>query len=328
MAASATLETSRARDDVPSRIIGCDVGKAVITVFDSAVGRAVNVDNTPDALTEFVAAIDDDGLIVCEATGGYEADLLAAATAAGVAAHRADARKVKAFIRSLGRIAKTDAIDAEALARYGLERRQNLKPWSPPSVARDDLKTLVRLRAQLVEQRKALTNQLKAPTGAIAKQRLKTLIDAVTEQIRAIEDDIAKLVEQNQDIARAVNIIEAIPGCGAVTAVTVCALMPELGMLTRRTAASLAGLAPHPNQSGGRNGYRRTRGGRPEVKRALFMAAMSARRHNPQLRTRYQRLIDNGKKPLVALTALMRKLITIINARIRDAAATNPIQLS
>ncbi|MFO1119884.1 MAG: transposase [Rhodospirillales bacterium] len=132
------------------------------------------------------------------------------------------------------------------------------------------------------------------------------------------------LVENDPATAAAVALIEEIPGCGHRTAVTLAALMPELGTLSRRRAASLAGLAPHPRQSGQHDGYRRVRGGRPEVKRALFMAAMAARNHNPDLKTVYNRLIANGKKPLVALTALMRKLITIINARIRDARKPTP----
>lgn len=141
--------------------------------------------------------------------------------------------------------------------------------------------------------------------------------DAATHQITGIEADITTLIDRDPAIAEVVAIIAAIPG--PVTAVTVAALMPELGMMTGRQAASLAGLAPHPHQSGQRDGYRRVRGGRPEVKRALFMAALAARNHNRTLKTVYQRLIANGKKPIVAITALMRKLITIINARIRDA---------
>ena len=131
--------------------------------------------------------------------------------------------------------------------------------------------------------------------------------------------DIRQLIERDPATATVVAIIKAIPGCGYLTAVTVAALMPEIGSMSGRQAASLAGLAPHPHQSGQRDGYRRTRGGRPEVKRALFMAAMAARNHNPALRAVYERLIHNGKKPLVAITALMRKLITIINARVRDS---------
>jgi transposase len=314
------------RDAIPAcHVIGCDVGKATVTVFDTLSGRTVELANDPAVLTAFVETLPRECLIVCEATGGYETALLAAATLAGVPAHRADARKVKAFIRSLGRLGKTDAIDARGLARYGQERHAELPRWQPAGTVLDELRTLTRLRTQLVKQRAALSNQIKAPSGEIAKTRLRILRDAVTSQIAAIEADICDLINRDPATAEVVAIIETIPGCGRVTATTVAALMPELGAMSGRQAASLAGLAPHPHQSGQRDGYRRTRGGRPEVKRALFMAAMAARNHNPTLKAVYQRLVANGKKPLVAITALMRKLITIINARIRDARLqTNP----
>jgi transposase len=309
-------------------VIGCDVGKAVIVVFDSLTGRTTELPNNPETLKAFVGTLPPSCLIVCEATGGYEAALLLAAAQAGVPAHRANARRVKAFIRSLGRLAKTDAIDALGICRFGQERHAELPRWRPAGAIREDLRTLVRLRVQLVKQRTALTNQVKAPGGDVAKPRLRALIDATAEQIDAIEVDIDNLVGRDPALAQTVGIIRDIPGCGTVTAVTVAALMPELGTMTRGQAAALAGLAPHPHQSGQRDGYRRTRGGRPEIKRALFMAAMAARNHNPDLKTVYQRLINNGKKPIVAITALMRKLITIINARIRDANLNNANQLS
>jgi transposase len=303
----------------PLRVIGCDVGKTTVTVFDTLSGRTTDLANEADALAAFAGSLSRDCLVVCEATGGYETALLMATAAADVPAHRADACKVKAFIRSLGRLGKTDAIDARGLARYGQERHAGLPRWQPACGVLDDLRTLTRLRTQLVKQRAALTNQLKAPGGEIAKKRLQALHTAATDQITAIEADLRDLVDRDPATADVVAIIQDIPGCGPVTAVTLAALMPELGTMTGRQAASLAGLAPHPHQSGQRDGYRRTRGGRPEVKRALFMAAMAARNHNPTLKAVYQRLVDNGKKPLVAITALMRKLITIINARIRDA---------
>jgi transposase len=310
------------------RIIGCDVGKTTITVFDTLSGRTFDLANDAETLKSFAEDLPRDCLVVCEATGGYELALLLATHDAGVPAHRADARKVKAFIRSLGRIAKTDAIDAHGLARYGQDRSAELPRWQPASGVRDDLRTLARLRTQLVKQRAALTNQLKAPGAGVAKKRLKAMIDAATDQIAAIETDIDDLIGRDPAVAEVVTLIETIPGCGRVTAVTVAALMPELGSMTGRQAASLAGLAPHPHQSGQRDGYRRTRGGRPEVKRALFMAALAARNHNPTLKAVYRRLVDNGKKPLVAITALMRKLITIINARVRDAQRQTTLKLS
>lgn len=313
-----------------SRIIGCDVGKATITTFDTLTGRTVELPNQPETLATFVQDLAQDRpqdcLVVCEATGGYERALLIASIEAKVPAHRADARKVKAFIRSRGRLAKTDAIDAQGLARYGQERHGELARWQPAGEVLEDLCTLVRLRRQLVTHRASLTNQLKAPGGAVAKPHLQTAIDDASERIIAIETDMDALIEKDPDIDDVVTIIEAIPGCGRTTAISIAALMPEIGTTSRRRITSLAGLAPHAYDSGQKIGYRRTRGGRPEVKQALFMAAMAARNHNPSLKTFYTRLVENGKKPLVAIIAVMRKLITIINVRVRDARQTQPQQ--
>lgn len=309
-------------------IIGCDVGKASIALFDAQTGKVFQVANRPKDLADLVASLSAEHLVICEATGGYETNLLLACLEAGVPVHRADARKVKAFIRSLGRLAKTDAIDAQGLARYAQERHAYLTRWQPPAPALEDLATLVKLRIQLVEQRKALTNQLKAPGGRIAKRRLEQLRAAVAKQIDAVETDLASLLDQEPEIRQRVETMTTIPGCGTITALTLTALMPELGRLSGKAAASLAGLAPHPNQSGARNAYRRVRGGRPAIKRALFMAAMAARRHNTHLKPVYNRLVQAGKKPLVAITALMRKLIVIINAKLRDLISLNSPQLS
>jgi transposase len=304
---------------VPPRVIGCDVGKFTVVVFDGATGQTHHLDNTPECLTSFLRKLTGEALVVCEATGGYEASLLLAASAAGVPAHRADARKVKAFIRSLGMLGKSDNLDARAVARYGLERHTDLPRWTAPDAVLKDLQALVRLRAQFVKQRAGLRCLLQAPQGEAVKAHVQTAIEQCDHQIQAIENDITSRINADQAVSQVVATIVRIPGCGAITAATLAALMPELGRITGRKAAALAGLAPHPFQSGQRNGYRRVRGGRPEVKRALFMAALAASRYNPNLKGFYNRLLNNGKKPIVALTAVMRKLITIINARLRDS---------
>jgi transposase len=300
-----------------TRFIGCDVGKASIVVFDGRQGRGRTIPNDRDALTSFAAELDDTCLVVCEATGGHEAGLLAALVAAGRAAHRADARKVKAFIRSFGILGKTDAIDARALARYGQERHAELARWQPREAERDRLQTLVLTRGDLVAQRVACGNRLAAPGAEPVRRHLEAVLCCLDTQIAALEADVVALRRASAPLASAARTLRGIAGIGPVTACALIALMPELGHLTRREAAALAGLAPHPNQSGASDAYRRTKGGRPEVKRALFMAAMSAARHNHALRTFYQRLIANGKKPLVALTAVMRKIVVISNALLR-----------
>src|ERR1700677_4209646 len=305
----------------PSRFIGCDVGKTAIVVFDAASGSTSALANTPEVLSRFAASLEATCFVVCEATGGYERDLLAALIAAGVPACRADARKVKAFIRSFGTLGKSDAIAAAALARYGRDRFAELPLWSAREPERDRLQALVLARRDLVKDRLAYANRRAAPPAPVPPY-LEALIESVDPQIKAIEADIIALGAACEPIAKAVNVLIAIPGVGQKTA---AALMPELGSLPRRQAAALAGLAPHPNQSGQTDAYRRTRGGRPEVKRVLFMAAISAAKHHPTLSAFYKRLLNAGKKPLVAITAIMRKLVVIANAKLRTA---NALQLS
>jgi transposase len=306
---------------VPSSFIGCDVGKTEIVVFDSRTGRTTKIPNKSSPLTTFFRAIDPNALVICEATGGYEADLLAALVKADRAAHRADARKVKAFIRSFGTLGKTDQIDARALARYGAERHSHLPRWQPRDRQRDELSRLVAARRAFVDQRVACRNRIQAPGHATLADREARIIRALDQEIAGIESDIKALIDACQPLARTVNVLRGISGVGLTTATTLLALMPEIGTLGRRQAASLAGLAPHPRQSGANDAYRRTKGGRTDIKIALFMAALTAIKHNPALKTFYERLRANGKKAIVALIAVMRKLLIIANARVRDDLA-------
>jgi transposase len=308
----------------PTNFIGCDVGKAEIVVFDSLTGRTASLPNEPGALAAFATSLDATALVICEATGGYEAALLDALVAAARPVHRADARKVKAFIRSFGTLGKSDSIDARALAQYGRERHDRLIRWQPRDRQRDQLHLLVTTRRELVRQRVAYRNRIQAP-GIVdqVQTRLNRILKAIDSEIMGLDADIQELIASCQRMAPTLAVLQSIAGIGSTTAAQLLALMPELGTIGRRQAAALAGLAPHPKQSGSNDAYRRTRGGRPDVKNTLFMAALAAARHNPTLRAFYKRLCSNGKKPIVALVAVMRKLIVIANARIRDSLATN-----
>lgn len=304
----------------PTSFVGCDVGKSEIIVFDSRTERTMSVCNQSRALAEFASALEPGVLVICEATGGYEALLLDALITAGRTAHRADARKVKAFIRSFGILGKSDTIDARALARYGSERHDRLARWQPRERERDQLQLLVTTRRELVQQRVACRNRLHAPGIAHVEARWQRLVAALDAEIAGLDADIQALLSASQTLQRTVTVLRSIPGIGPATAANLAALMPELGTMRRRQAAALAGVAPHPKQSGSKDAYRKTRGGRPDVKHALFMAALAAARHNPNLRAFYHRLIANGKKPIVAIVAVMRKLIVIANAKLRDLA--------
>jgi transposase len=299
--------------------IGCDVGKSRVIVFDSRSGQTVSLLNQPAALADWAARIR------AGVSGGVRGhwrirSRFARRCVGGwPSAHRADARKVKAFIRSFGTLGKTDVIDARALAGYGRERHAQLALWRPSNAERDRLHALVTTRTGLVAARQACRNRLAAPGGGHVRAHLQPLLDCLSAQIAAIEAAIEAALDAHPPMREAAQTLRAIAGIGPTTAATLLALMPELGHLNRRQAAALAGLAPHPRQSGTLDAYRRTRGGRPHVKRAMFMAALSAVRYNKPLTAFYGRLVANGKKKLVALTAVMRKLIVIANAKIRQA---------
>lgn len=311
-----------------TRVLGCDVGKDQVVVFDSESRTVTKLENTPPALRRHLRALDGPAFVVCEATGGYETALLEAASKAGLKAHRADTRKAKAFIRSRRSHGKSDAIDAEGLTRYGQERHLELPLWQPPTPELKAFRELVRLRADLVQRAADLARKLKAPNLGPAKPHLRALIKQHRGHIKAIEAEIDSLLASQRELAERVAIVRAIKGCGPVTAQALIALMPELGSLSRRQAAALAGLAPHPNQSGQNDRRRHVQGGRREIKRLLFIAALVASRFNPELAAFYQRLLGAGKKPIVAITAIARKLITIINARLREHQSTTSQQLS
>jgi len=300
------------------RILGCDVGKQEIVVYDKARNRLTRLPNQADALEAFAASLDPDCFVVCEATGGYELALLSALLCAGVPAHRADARKVKAFIRSFGTLGKTDAIDARALARYAEERRRDLPLWRARDEDRVRLQSFVLARRDLVADRLAYANRRDAPNAGPLRAHYDSLLREFEARIQALDAEIKALIEGCEPIAKTVKALVAIPGIGLKTAAALVGLLPELGSASPKRIASLAGLAPHPNQSGAADRHRFVHGGRPEVKRTLFMAALTARKHNPNLRVFYERLVANGKKPIVAITAVMRKLLTFANAVIRD----------
>ena len=308
-----------------SRVLGCDVGKDEIVVFDTASKRIVRLANRPDRLAAFAASLDANCLAVCEATGGYELALLSALLEAGVPAHRADARKVKAFIRSFGTLGKTVEIDARALARYATERGRELPIWRAREETRLKLQAFVLARRDLVADRLAYQNRRDAPGAEPLRPHYDSLLGEFEARIEALDAQIQALSESCAPISGAVKALtSAVKGFGLKTAVALIALLPELGTTTHKRIASLAGLAPHPVQSGAADRYRFVRGGRPEVKRTLFMAALSARKHNPTLKAFYERLVANGKKSIVAIVAVMRKLVTYANAILKAefAAAT------
>jgi transposase len=299
-------------------VLGLDVSCETVTLFD---GRTtMTIANDPDALRAALQPYRACAtLAVCEATGGHEDTLLGVLLELAIPAHRADPAKVKAYIRSFGKRAKTDPIDARWLARYAQERAGALAQWQPVAPLQQRLALLVARRLDLVAMRVQEKNRLKAPRGRLLADDINLHLKELDRHIAALNAEIDGLIAREHDLAMRARTLRSVPGIGPVLAPLLLAVIPELGSLGRRQAASLAGVAPHPKDSGKANRHRATRGGRRMMRPALFTAALTACRGKGPLATAYKAMLKAGKPKRLALTALMRKIITIANARLRDA---------
>jgi transposase len=299
--------------------VGVDVGKESLAIHLAADDKALTVPNKASAIKDFLHQ-NPDATLVLESTGGYETEVITLALEAGHTVYRVNARRVRAFMESVGIYAKTDAIDAKALADFAAANVRYLHPFALPAPEMKKLRQLARRRAELIAMRTQETNRLKAPDNACLQTSIKAVLKCFKTQIEATEQQLAELTENSEALQEKIEVLTAVKGVGQVTAVNLLVAMPELGQLSGKQVASLAGLAPFPRDSGKKKGYRRTRGGRVEVRNALYMAALSAARYNNDIKIFYNRLIKNGKRPLQALIAVARKLLVILNAKLRDSA--------
>jgi transposase len=307
--------------EVYKNFIGIDIGKLSFVVAIYGSKKVREYENNPEGMGDFLKDYQTklpNSFIVLETTGGYEMRLLLTLCEQGFAVHRANTRKVKNFIRSLSNGAKTDPLDGKALALYGYERHARLELFKPQSAQSLELYELVQRCNDLKFMLVAEKNRLKAPRNDYIKTSCQLMISALTNEVDALMLRINQIIENDVLLKKKKEVLKTIPGIGEVTANYLLVLLPELGALNRKQVASLTGLAPIANDSGLYKGYRATGHGRSGIKPILFMAAMAARNSNSWLKGFYKRLIDAGKKKIVALTALMRKMIVIANARIRD----------
>lgn len=260
-------------------------------------------------------------LIVVEATGGYERGLVCALQAAGFTVARVNPRQARDFAKSMGVLGKTDKVDARCLRDFAdvLARHKDRAKYITPSVEphRQALAALVVRRRQLVDMRVAESNRLEHATKVTARS-IRSILKALDKQLSDIDHDIDQLLEEH--FAQQRKLLDSVKGVGPVTILTLTALLPELGRLKRRQISKLVGVAPLPRDSGNHKGKRSIWGGRSDVRSVVYMATMSAMTHNQVIRAFYDRLAAAGKPPKVALVACMRKLLTILNAMLRDDA--------
>jgi transposase len=305
------------------RYVGIDVSKHTLDIFDDAVGVAQSIANAPQPIAEQVARWQCGNVfVVFEATGVYDRELASQLHHAGIRFARVNPSRARDFARASGRLAKTDAIDARMLAAFA-------RTMAPPAdfaaePARDSLALLAKRRDQLVHMRAQEKNRRSESIDNITIQSVTRLLDFLTEEIKAIEIQIKTLIGATPQIAEQARLMRSAPGIGPVACMQLIAQMPELGRLGPKQLAALAGLAPFNVDSGKYRGKRVVGGGRKRVRDALYMAALNAVRRNGVLKTFYQRLRDAGKPAKLALIAVARKLLTILNAMLRDRKIYSP----
>ena len=306
---------------VLSVTVGIDVAKAHVDVCVLGVASGVQrFANDADGHSALAAALLPlgAGLVVMEATGGYEAALACALQASGLPVAVLNPRQARDFARSMGRLAKTDAVDARMLTEMAavLVHREDLARFVRPVAdeCQQWLAALVTRRRQLLAMLGSERQRLQ-----ITPRKLHPSIEAIIAAIKAQLDDLqAQMMDHVREHFSGLDgLLQSTSGIGPVASATLIAQLPELGRLNRREIAALVGVAPMSNDSGNRKGRRRVQGGRFEIRRVLYMATLTAARYNPVIRAFYERLKAAGKLPKVALVACMRKLLTMLNAMVR-----------
>ena len=311
------------RDQRPNA--GVDVCKQHLDVCLGATSQRVV--NDANGWTELIAKFKDAvvDLVVLEATGGYERGLVCALQGAGITVARVNPRQARDFAKSMGVLAKTDQVDARTLRDFAdvLARHKDRAKYITPMLdeQRQALAELMTRRRQLVEMRVAEGNHLEHAQAKASVRSIKSVLTALDKQLAAIEREIDEHIDRHFKDQRA--LLDSVKGVGPVTILTLTAALPELGRLGRRQIAKLVGVAPLADDSGPRNGKRRIWGGRSNVRAVVYMAALVAIQHNPAIKVFHSRLIAAGKPKKVAIVACMRKLLTILNAMLRDQALWN-----
>ena len=297
--------------------MGIDIGKTWLDVAIYGKEEVLHVRNDAEGIAQLMEKLAEwkPQLIVMEASGGYECKVKDAMKSAGYRVSVVNPTRVRALAKATGKLAKTDRIDAHLIAEYAFRIRP--EPQEIKEEAEMRLAALVSRREQLVNMRSAEQNRLDTIHSSM-KADVREHIEWISIQVKIIEEEMKQLGESISAWKEQAKRLETIPGVGYITAITIIAEMPELGQLNRQKIAALAGLAPFNRDSGQKRGKRRIFGGRSGIRRVLYMACLSAIKCNGMIRQTYNHLLSKGKMFKVAITACMRKMLTIINVMIRD----------
>jgi len=300
-----------------SSYVGIDVSKDRLDVAVLGEKQERQVRNTKDGIAQLVKQLVDlqPELIVVEATGGYQRSVVDAMFHAGLSVAVVNPVRVRQFARACGLLAKTDKLDAQVLAEFG--RRVQPRCYEGKSEAEKQLSALLVRRRQMEEMLKAEQNRLRTISPSL-RGSVERIIAILKEEKKRLDEQIQQMLKEQKAWQEQTEILSSAPGVGMVTTATLLAELPELGKMDRKKIASLVGVAPMNYDSGRKRGYRKTKGGRGDVRSVLYMSTLVATRYNPLIQPQYQHLLKRGKDKKVALTACMRKFLTILNAMMRD----------
>jgi transposase len=297
--------------------VGIDVSKATLDVYIRPLGKAMKVANTESEISNLVEQLKSYNLnlIVLEATGGLETELIIQLQAALLPVALINPRQGRDFAKATGNLAKTDAIDAQILAHFGEAMQPQVLAIESESARQ--LSELISRRRQLVEMQTAEKNRRERARGE-ALADIETHLEYLDERLKQLNQKIEQLTQNNQQWIARVNLLKTVPGIGPVISTTLVSDLPELGQLTAKQISRLVGVAPINHDSGQHKGKRMIQGGRAHVRASLYMGVLVATIHNPLIRAFYQRLVARGKSKKLALTACVHKMLVILNAMVRD----------
>ncbi len=299
------------------KYVGVDVSKDKLDVVIWGEKTCLEVTNSKRGIATLVKQMFrvEPKLIVVEATGGYEEVVMVTLFEAGLPVALVSPQRVRQYARAKGLLAKTDRLDAQILADYGKHMQPRL--FVGKSEERRRLSALVGRRKQLNEMVQAEKNRLRTKDVSL-QQSLKRVIACLETELDSVDREIERFLGKHEELEEQEKLLRTAKSIGRVTAATLLADLPELGQLDRKEIAALVGVAPMNRDSGRKRGYRRTQGGRPDVRSALYMSALTGIRYNPIMKAQYDQLVKRGKEKKVAITACMRKMLTILNAMMRD----------
>jgi transposase len=297
--------------------VGIDVAKDELVVHILPTNQKLTVPNSLKGIKELVTRFKENEpkQIILEATGGLERELLTNLAANGLVAIAINPRQARDLAKGLGKLAKTDAVDALILAQVA--QLQCFTPRPVPTREMQEMNDLVTRKQQLIDTRTSETNRLQQASQKAILKSIKKVIEVLNKQINDIDNRIKKMIDENPDWSAKDKILQSMPGVGPKTSQVLISALPELGDANRQEMAALVGIAPFCDDSGKRSGTKHIKGGRAHVRAALYMATFSAIKCNPPIKEFFDRLIADGKKFKVAMVAAMRKMITILNVMVK-----------